>query len=112
MGDRHRPIRLHIRAQVYAVVLTAASAPVGYAGETATWPARPPLSAACEAWESHIRNLVEQNRHSADMDDAAFGDALALFYAARSYCTLGNPELALSIYGALPLRPVVQGPLR
>ena len=93
-----------------AGLLMAALQPV-HAEHTALWPARPPLRAACEAWERHVRDLLEQHRAASELDEAEFGTVLSQFYAARSYCDLGNPAAALAIYDTLPLR-AVQRPLR
>lgn len=112
MRAQHLPIRISICAPICAAGIAAAAALPARAAETATWPARPSMSAACDAWDSHIQDLIEQHRRSTDLDDAEFGSALSRYYAAKSYCSLGDPQAALAIYDALPLAPVKHRPLR
>ena len=112
MRDQHLSIRISLYAPICAAGIAAAVALPARAAETATWPARPSMSAACDAWDSHIQDLVEQHRRSTDLDDAEFGHAMSLYYSAKSHCSLGDPQAALAIYDALPLAPVRQRPLR
>jgi hypothetical protein len=112
MRDHHLPIRISLCAPICAAGIAAAVALPTRAAETATWPARPSMSAACDAWDSHIQDLIEQHRLSTDLDDAEFGNALSLYYSAKSHCSLGDTQAALAIYDALPLAPVRQRPLR
>ena len=90
-------------ARVCIVGLVASLSPIANAAQTAQWPARPPLSAACDAWDFHIQDLLDQHRYSQQISDDEFGTALSLFYAAKSSCTLGNEGAAFDMYGRLPL---------
>jgi hypothetical protein len=104
--------RLRLHAQVWAIGALTAVAQGTCAAETASWPARPPLSAACDAWERHIRELLDQHRLAAELNDAEFGTVLSLLYAANSHCTRGDTNAALATYSAIPIGPVQHGPLR
>jgi hypothetical protein len=112
MRDQHRLNRLRMSARIYAACILTVVALPARGAETVTWPARPSQSAACDAWDSHVRDLIEQHRQSADLNDAEFGHAMALFYSAKSHCTLGNLDAALAIYDAFPLGPISHRPLR
>ena len=81
------------------VGLVASLSPIANAAQTAQWPARPPLSAACDAWDFHIQDLLDQHRYSQQISDDEFGTALSLFYAAKSSCTLGNEGAAFECTG-------------
>ncbi|WP_147707273.1 hypothetical protein [Microvirga massiliensis] len=82
------------------------------AAQTLSWPARPPLSEACKAWEAHIGDLIEQHRQATDLSDAEFGHIISLFYTAQSYCALGRVDAALRLYDAIPIGRVRERPLR
>jgi hypothetical protein len=95
-----------LHAQACAIVATAAVTQGAYGAETALWPSRPPPSAACAAWETHIRELVEQHRQATELNNTEFGNVLSLLYAANSLCTRGDPDAALATYSAIPIGPV------
>jgi|UPI0004B7079B hypothetical protein len=102
--DRLKRCRLY--AQVCAIVTAAFVAQGAYAIETAPWPSCPSLSAARAAWETHIRELMEQHRQATELNDTEFGNVLSLLYAANSHCFRGDTDAALATSSAIPLGPV------
>jgi len=73
---------------------------------------RPPLSAACEAWKSHIAGLLDQHRTAREIDDDQFGEIIRLFYEAQSTCAALHFQEGLALYEAIPIGPVASRPLR
>lgn len=112
MGPHDRRNRCRLHAQACAIVAAVAVAQDAYGAETALWPSRPPASAACAAWESHIRELMEQHRWATELNDTEFGNVLSLLYTADSHCTRGDTDAALATYSAIPIGPVRHRPLR
>jgi hypothetical protein len=90
-------------ARVCVIGLVATTSVMANAAQTAQWPARPPLSAACEAWDFHIQDLLDQHRWAHEISDEEFGTALSLFYAAQAHCALGDEDPAFEMYGRVPL---------
>jgi hypothetical protein len=64
---------------------------------------RPRAEAACQVMKAHVADLLDQHRRSDDLDDAAFGKVLSLFYEAQSACTLGRFSEGVAIYTAIPI---------
>jgi len=64
---------------------------------------RPRAEAACRAMQAHVAELLDQHRRSNELDEAAFGRVLSLFYEAQSACTLGRFDEGLDIYTAIPI---------
>jgi len=73
---------------------------------------RPPLSAACEAWKSHIAGLIDQHRTVHEIDDDQFGEIIRRFYEAQSTCAALHFQEGLALYEAIPIGPVASRPLR
>ena len=53
--------------------------------------------------QAHVADLLDQHRRSDDLDDAAFGKVLLLFYEAQSACTQGRFSERIAIYTAIPI---------
>jgi hypothetical protein len=73
---------------------------------------RPPLSAACRAWDSHIAELINQHRTAQELDDDQVHEIIRLFYDAGSACLALRFEEGLAIYEAIPIGPVASRLLR
>ncbi|HST95827.1 MAG TPA: hypothetical protein VLJ78_13715 [Microvirga sp.] len=73
---------------------------------------RPPLSAACLAWNSHIADLIDQHRTVHELNDDQIGDVVRLFYQAQSSCSALRFQEGLAIYEAIPIGPVASRRLR
>jgi hypothetical protein len=73
---------------------------------------RPPLSAACEAWNGHIAALIDQHRIAHELDDDQLGEVIRLFYEAQSTCSALRFDEGLTLYEAIPIGPVASRPLR
>ena len=73
---------------------------------------RPPLSAACQAWNSHIAGLIDQHRTAHELDDDQIGEIIRRFYEAQSTCSALHFEEGLAIYETIPIGPVASRPLR
>ena len=99
------PIRIYALASVISCGLLVASAGQAMEG-------RPPLSAACRAWNSHIAELIDQHRIAHELDDDQIGEIIRLFYEAQSTCSALHFEEGLTIYEAIPIGPVASRPLR
>ncbi len=112
MRPHNRRNRCRLHAQACAIIATVIVAQGAYGAETALWPSRPPLLAACVAWEAHIREMIEQHRQATELNDTEFGHVLSLLYDANSHCARGDTEAALATYGAIPIGPVRHRPLR
>lgn len=82
------------------------------AGTSQALEERPSLSAACQAWKSHISDLLDQHRTANELDDAQIGDIIRLFYEAQSICSAQRFEEGLAIYEAIPIGQVASRPLR
>jgi hypothetical protein len=96
-------------ARVCMVGLIASVSAMADAAQTAPWPARPPLSAACDAWNVHIQDLLDQHQWLHEISEDVFGTALSLFYAAQAHCALGDEKAAFEMYERIPLaRPTTR----
>ena len=99
--------RMRIYAQVSAigcsVLVACASQAMG---------GRPPLSAACRAWNSHIADLIDQHRTAHELDDDQFSEIIRRYYDAQSTCSAQHFEEGLAIYEAIPIGPVANRLLR
>jgi hypothetical protein len=73
---------------------------------------RPSLSAACQAWNGHIAELIDQHRIAHELDDDQVHEIIQLLYAARSACSALRFEEGLAIYEAIPIGPVASRFLR
>jgi hypothetical protein len=73
---------------------------------------RPPLSAACRAWDSHIAELINQHRTAHELDDDQVHEIIRLFYDTGSACSALRFEEGLAIYEAIPIGPVASRLLR
>lgn len=73
---------------------------------------RPPLSAACQAWNSHIAGLIDQHRTAHELDDDQIGEIIRRFYEAQSTCAALHFQEGLALYEAIPIGPVASRPLR
>jgi 2,4-dienoyl-CoA reductase-like NADH-dependent reductase (Old Yellow Enzyme family) len=73
---------------------------------------RPPLSAACRAWDSHIAELINQHRTAHELDDDQVHEIIRLFYDAGSACSALRFEEGLAVYEAIPIGPVASRLLR
>jgi len=97
--------RIHARACV-----------VGYgllmAGPGQAMEGRPPLSAACLAWNSHIAELIDQHRTARELDDGQFGEIMRLFYEAQRTCSALRFDESLALYEAIPIGQLASRPLR
>jgi hypothetical protein len=70
------------------------------------------LSDACRAWDAHISDLIDQHRKSDELDDAAFGEIVRLFYDAQAACAAGRFGEGLTAYEVIPVGRVERRPLR
>ena len=73
---------------------------------------RPPLSAACRAWNSHIAELIDQHRTTHELDDDQLSEIIRLFDEAQSACSALRFTEGLAIYEAIPIGSVASRPLR
>ena len=102
-----RPLRVasaRAGARVCMIGVIASVSGMAVAAQTAQWPARPSLAAACAAWNVHIQDLLDQHRWLGEIDEDVFGTALSLFYAAQAHCALGDEKAAFELYERIPLR--------
>ena len=73
---------------------------------------RPPLSAACRAWNSHIAELIDQHRVARELDDNQIGDIIRRFYEAQHTCSALRFEEGLTLYESIPIGAVASRQLR
>jgi hypothetical protein len=73
---------------------------------------RPPPSAACRAWSSHITELIDQHRRARELDDDQLGDIIQRFYEAQHTCGALRFEEGLALYESIPIGSVMSRPLR
>jgi|UPI0004B2B25F hypothetical protein len=73
---------------------------------------RPPLSAACQAWNSHIAGLIDQHRLAHELDDDQLGDIIRRFYEAQHACSVLRFEEGLTLYESIPIGAVASRLLR
>ena len=57
------------------------------AGTSEAMEGRPPLSAACRAWNSHIAALIEEHRTAPEMSDDQIYEIIRHFDDARAACS-------------------------
>jgi hypothetical protein len=107
MALQSQPPRMWIYAQASVI-----SCGLLVTGASQAMEGRPPLSAACRAWNSHIAELIDQHRTAHEVDDDQLGEIMRLFYEAQSTCSAQRFEEALAIYEAIPIGSVASRPLR
>jgi hypothetical protein len=73
---------------------------------------RPPLSAACRAWNSHIAELIDQHRTAHELNDEQIGEIIRLFYDPQSTCSALRFKEGVAIYEAIPFGRVASRLLR
>jgi hypothetical protein len=73
-------VRIFAQASVISCGLLVAGASQAREGQ-------PPPSTACQAWNSHIAELIDQHRTAHELDDDQFGEVIRLFYEAQSACS-------------------------
>jgi hypothetical protein len=98
-------------AQVYAqVVIIACGLLMTCPGQAIE--GRPPLSAACQAWNGHIAELIDQHRIARELDDDQLGDVIRRFYEAQYSCSARRFEEGLTLYDTIPIGSVASRLLR
>ncbi len=107
MAHQSRSRYARIYAQAFAI-----SCGLLVTGATHAIEGRPPLSAVCRAWNSHIAELIDQHRTAREVNDDQFGEIMRLFYEAQRICSAERFAEALAIYEAIPIGPVASRPLR
>ena len=100
---------LHARIYAQATVISCA---LLVTGATQAMEGRPPLSTACQTWNSHIAELIDQHRTAHELDDDQFGEIIQLFYEAQRNCSALRFEEGLAIYEAIPIGPIASRPPR
>ncbi len=65
---------------------------------------RPSDYDACGVWNTHVQDLVDQNRISTETSDEQFDTALRLFAEARNACSSGRFRDAFHLYCIIPLQ--------
>ncbi len=107
MTPQSHPPRMRIYAQASAI-----SCSLLVSGASQAMEGRPPLGAACQAWNGHLSELIDQHRTANEVDDDQFGEIMRLFYEAQRTCSAERFAEALAIYEAIPIGPVAGRPLR
>lgn len=107
MAPQSQPIRMRIYAQASVI-----GCGLLVTGATQAMEGRPPFSAACRAWNSHIAELIDQHRTAHEVDDNQIGEIMRLFVEAQRTCSALRFEEALAIYEAIPIEPVASRPFR
>ena len=100
------------RARIYAQAFVVGCWRAATCGASQAMEGRPPLSAACLAWNSHIADLIDQHRTVHELNDDQIGDVVRLFYQAQSSCSALRFQEGLAIYEAIPIGPVASRRLR
>ncbi|WP_262271859.1 hypothetical protein [Microvirga yunnanensis] len=80
MAPQGQPLHARIFAQALVISCGCLATCASQAME------RPPLSAACRAWDSHIAELISQHRLVHELDDDQNHEITRLFYQAESAC--------------------------
>ena len=76
----------------------------GEAGSIGPNPAGPAsLSAACQAYGTHIGDLLADHREAQEVPTADLEQAITLFYVGTSLCSLGFHERAIATYDRIML---------
>ena len=73
---------------------------------------RPPLSAACLAWNSHIAALIEEHRTALEMSDDQIYEIIRLFDDAQGACSALRFEEGLALFEVIPIKRITSRPLR
>ena len=107
MAPQGQPLRAQIQAQVFVIGCGLLVTGAGQAVE-----GRPSLSAACQAWNSHIAELIDQHRTAHELGDDQMGEIIRLFYEAQRTCSAQRFDEGLAIYEVIPIGPVASRPLR
>jgi hypothetical protein len=107
MVPQSRPPGAQIHAQAFVI---GCGLLVNWASQAME--GRPPLSAACRAWNSHIAELIDQHRTAHELDNEQFGEVIRLFYKAQTTCSALRFKEGLAIYETIPIGPVAGRPLR
>jgi hypothetical protein len=107
MASRSQPSRARIYAQAFVISCWFLAPFASQATER-----RPPLSAACRAWNSHIAELIDQHRTAHELDDDQLSAIIRLFEEAQSACSALRFDEGLAIYQAIPIGSVASRPLR
>jgi hypothetical protein len=107
MAPQDQLPRAWIYAQAWVVGCSLLVADVGQALD-----GQPPLWAACQAWNSHIAELIDQHRTTHELDENQFGEIIRLFYEAQHTCSAQRFDEGLAIYEAIPIGPVASRRLR
>lgn len=107
MAPQSHPPRMRTYAQASVI-----SCGLLVTGVSQAMEGRPPPSAACRAWNSHIAELIDQHRTAHELDDDQFGEIIRRFYEAQGACSALRFEEGLAIYEAIPIGPVANRTLR
>ena len=107
MAPQGQPLRARIYTQAFVISCGFLATCASQAME-----GRPPLSAACRAWNGHIAELIDQHRIAHELDDDQVHEIIRLFYEAGSACSALRFEEGLAIYEAIPIGPVASRFLR
>jgi hypothetical protein len=99
--------RAHTYAQACVIGCCVSAAAAGQAME-----GRPSLSGACQAWSSHIADLIDQHRRAREIDDNRLGDIIRLFREAQNACATAHYEEGIAIYETIPIGAVATRRLR
>jgi len=105
----HQSRSLHARIYAQASVISCG---LLVTGVSHAMEGRPPLSAACRAWNSHIAELIDQHRTAHELDDNQLSEMIRRFDEAQRTCSALRFEEGLAIYEAIPIGPVASRPLR
>lgn len=100
---------LHFRRACTQLCVAGAILAVSLPGQADVIPGgapRPEESDACRAWYAHISDLIDQHRHSDEIDDVQFGEVIRLFYEAQAACTAEHFAEGLAVYESIPLEDV------
>jgi 2,4-dienoyl-CoA reductase-like NADH-dependent reductase (Old Yellow Enzyme family) len=105
----HQTRSLHARIYAQASVISCGLLVMG---ASHAMEGRPPLSAACRAWNSHIAELIDQHRTAHELDDNQLSEMIRLFNEAQRTCSALRFDEGLAIYKTIPIGPVASRPLR
>ena len=107
MAPQGQPLRARIYTQAFVISCGFLATCASQAME-----GRPPLSAACRAWNGHIAELIDQHRIAHELEDDQVHEFIRLFDEAGSACSALRFEEGLAIYEAIPIGPVASRFLR
>ena len=100
---------LHFRRACTQLCVAGTFLVVSLPGQADVMPGRAPRligSDACQAWYTHISDLIDQHRQSNEIDDVQFGEIIRLFYEAQAACTAEQFADGLAVYESIPLEHV------